>query len=60
MKNINSFSLDLQNYPKINIDTYQCENRLKLVLFQIDNPLYSAYVIVPVRVISKSQKVTDF
>lgn len=40
--------LDAKGYPNIEISTYKCMNQLELVLCKVENPLYSAYVTIPV------------
>lgn len=41
-------SLLAQDYPQVHISTHQCLNQLELVLCEVNNPLYSVYVTIPV------------
>lgn len=43
------WSLAAPDYPQVHISTHRCPNQLELVLCEVDNPLYSVYVAVPVR-----------
>lgn len=47
------WSLLARDYPQVHISTYRCSNRLELVLCEVDNPLYSVYVTVPVCTLSE-------